>query len=133
MHRVRPAIVVIALAALAVGGCADIPSAAHPPDKVSCWNVSTADSPRKTYCRTQQQWAQFLAAANIQCREGPAVNGLCPEHWKERERVQRGQHGSWHRESDLSQASDRSAPQYVMPYLPMMPDGFVPLTPATSQ
>jgi hypothetical protein len=98
---------------------------------VSCWNVSSAQSPRKTYCLTERQWAQFLAATNVKCKDGPPVQGLCPEFWKERARVQRLQHMHYSQGTNLS--GDGVMPQYVMPYVPMMPDGFVPVPPPVLQ
>jgi hypothetical protein len=131
MRLVRPAFVLLPLAALAAGGCAANPSAGQQPGQVSCWNVSSAQSPGKTYCLTEEQWARFMAAANVKCKDGPPVKGLCPEYWKERERVQQRPHMSPYRESSLS--GEGVMPQYVMPYQPMMPDGFVPMQPAGSQ
>lgn len=127
MFRARSAVFLLALATLLAGGCAGTPSAEQKRGQVSCWNVSSAQSPRKTYCLTEAQWAQFLAAANVKCKDGPPVQGLCPEFWKERTRVQRLQLVPPSEGTNLS--SDGVVQQYVMPYHPLMPDGFVPIPP----
>jgi hypothetical protein len=133
MRFAQPALVLLPLAALAAGGCASNPSAGQEQGQVSCWNVSSAQSPRKTYCLTEEQWARFLAAANVTCKDGPPLKGLCPEHWKDRERVQQRQHMSPYRETSLTGEIVIPQSQYVMPYHPMMPDGFVPMQPPGPQ
>lgn len=131
MRLARPAFALLPLAALAAGGCTANPPAGQQPGQVSCWNVSSAQSPRKTYCLTEAQWAQFMAAANVKCKDGPPVKGLCPEYWTARERVHRLQQMPAYQGTNPS--GDGVVTQYVMPYMPLMPDGFVPMSPAGSQ
>ncbi len=131
MSLARSSVLLLALATVLAGGCAATPSAEQKRERVSCWNVSSAQSPRKTYCLTEAQWAQFMAAANVKCKDGPPVKGLCPEYWTARERVHRLQQMPAYQGTNPS--GDGVVTQYVMPYMPLMPDGFVPMSPAGSQ
>jgi len=75
-----PALVLAALSA----GCAGSPPVANA-ERVSCWNVSIEGAAPRTMCRTEAQWAEFLASAGVQCKDGAPVRGMCPEYWKARE------------------------------------------------
>ena len=82
----RP-ILLLAFAAGALGACTNTPPAADASERVSCWNVSVAGGPTQVLCRNEQEWARILASNGVQCEDGPAVRGMCPEYWRERNRL----------------------------------------------
>jgi hypothetical protein len=111
--------ILMAFAALAAAGCAGHPTAADTADSMSCWNVSIEGAAPKTVCQTAAQWEQFLASAGVQCKEGPAVRGMCPEFWKARE-LGRGLTASNMGAGNLGGDGARS--NFVQFYTPTNPD-----------